>query len=183
MTPQEADRAVCDDFVCQLVVAHRSGSPELASMRRWHPRDVDADFVALAAAAPSGEYPCFALTAKLFAVWHQGRSAASEGYATQGIGRWVHQLGVRDPKAKRLISRIIAADTEDELNHALTALAAMRTRRSPHWATVLTELLRWADPATRADIRFDWARDFYRYEPPGAGVSTRLESPSTQETT
>jgi hypothetical protein len=166
VTPaQAADCGVSDDFVCRLVLAHSRRSPELAAARRWRPGDVGGDVVALVGPTSTEEYPCFATTAKLFAIWHQGKRSTSRGFPVDGIGRWVHQLGVKDPKAIRLIGRIVAADTGDDLAAALTVLAAKRTRRSPHWETVLTELLRWADPAERTAIRFDWVRDFYRYVP------------------
>jgi hypothetical protein len=60
-------------------------------------------------------------------------------------------------------------------------LAGRRTRHSPHWHTVLEELLRWADPATRAEVRFTWARDFYRYVPARPITERRVQSSSIQE--
>jgi hypothetical protein len=180
--PVATDQSVNGDFVHRLVNAHSSRSPELAAARRWHPGEIAVNLPTLIGpASPEPEqHPCFAMTAKLFAVWHQGRSAASQGFPPHGIGRWAHQLGVKDPKAERLISRIIAADNGNELTTALTALAASRTRRSPHWETVLTELLRWSDPAERAAIRFDWARDFYRYVP-ARSIATPQPAPNPTE--
>jgi hypothetical protein len=180
---EDVDHFGNHEFVQRLTVAHSSRSPGLASARRWRPGDVDDDLVALVGATPPGQYPSFAMTAKLFAIWHCGRSSKPQGYTVNGIGRWVRQLGVKDPKARRLIDRIIAADTEDDLTSALAALAATRTRHPPQWEKVLAELLRWADPAARTDIRFAWARDFHRYVPPRAHSTLAPEMSRTQETT
>lgn len=182
MIPTDNDHSVNDDFVRRLVIAHSRRSPELASARRWRPGELDGAVLMLIgpASLEREQYPCFAMTAKLFAVWHQGRSAASQGFPAHGIGWWAHQLGVNDPKAQRMISRIIFADNGNELTTALTALAARRTRRSPHWTTVLTELLRWSDPSARAATRFDWARDFYRYVP-ARSIATPQPTPYPTE--
>jgi CRISPR-associated protein Cse2 (CRISPR_cse2) len=163
--PPGVDQRVNADFVHRLLVAHSSRSCELAVARRWSPGDVDRHVLALVGPVSPLHYFSFATTAKLFAVWHQGRSAASRGFPEDGIGRWAQQLGVGDPKVQRRLDRIINADNDNELAAALTALAAKRTRRSPHWESVLRELLRWSDPSARVATRFDWASDFYRYLP------------------
>ena len=165
MIPTDADQRVNADFVRRLLLAHSSRSCELAAARRWLPGEVNRHVLTLVGPASPQHYSSFAITAKLFAVWHQGRSAASQGFPEHGIGRWTHQLGVSDPKVQRLFCRIINADNDNDLAAALTALAAKRTRRSPHWETVLNDLLRWSNPAARVATRFDWANDFYRYLP------------------
>ncbi|MEB3023399.1 MULTISPECIES: type I-E CRISPR-associated protein Cse2/CasB [Mycolicibacter] len=154
-------------FVRRLAQAHRSRAETLNAARRWQPGVVDHRVVALTCLdtepASASEYPCWAQTAKLFAIWHGGRTDPQYGYAGNGIGRWAHQLGVGDPSAERLIDRITAAATPLTLDAALTALARRRTPRPPHWATVLAELADWSDPARQDQVRFAWARDFYSF--------------------
>jgi hypothetical protein len=62
-----------DDFVRRLIMAHSSRTQELAAARRWHPGDVNGDLLALIGPTSPQHYSSFATTAKLFAVWHQGR--------------------------------------------------------------------------------------------------------------
>lgn len=164
-TPDIVDRE--DRFVRRLAHAHRSRSAGLAAARRWRPGVVDHRIAGLVCLdtepATADEYPWWAQTAKLFGLWHSGRSEVAYGYRGNGIGRWAHQLGVGDPGAERLIARLTAAATPAGLDAALTALAGRRTPRPPHWATVLGELTAWADPSRRDSIRFVWARDFYSF--------------------
>lgn len=168
---EDIDHLANRDFVKRLTMAHSSESPRLASAARWRPGDVAGDVFALVGITPPGKYRSFLMMAKLFAIWHRGRSVAPpmpQPPTVHGIGRWARQLGPKNPKARRLIDRIIAADTDDDLTSALAALAATRTRHPPHWEVVLAELQRWADPAARTDMRFVWARDFHRHRPPRA---------------
>jgi hypothetical protein len=166
-----------DRFVRRLAHAHRSSSPGLAAARRWRPGVVDHRVAGLACLdsepASAAEYPCWAQTAKLFAIWHGGRIEVAYGYSGNGIGRWAHQLGVGDHGAERLIAHITAAATPDALDAALTALARTRPPRPPHWQTVLAELAAWADPAQRDNVRFTWSRDFYSF--PAAGDAGRKQ--------
>ncbi|KAA1248579.1 hypothetical protein F0Q45_19835 [Mycobacterium simiae] len=154
-------------FVRRLAHAHKSRSAGLAAARRWRPGVVDHRIAALVCLdsepASATEYPWWAQTAKLFAIWHGGRADTSYGYPGNGIGKWAHQLGVGDLTAERLIARIAHADTPVTLDTALSALARQRTPRPPHWATVLAELTAWDDPAQRDTIRYKWARDFYSF--------------------
>lgn len=181
MIVSDAMPSAAADFVSRLVVAHSSQSRELAAARRWRPGEVNGLVLALVGPTSPQHYSSFATTAKLFAVWHQGRSMASQGFPEHGIGQWAHQLGVGDPKVQRLFSRIINAHNDNDLAVALTALAAGRTRRSPHWETILNELLRWSDPSARIAVRFGWANDFYRYRP-NRSSATRPVTYATEET-
>lgn len=181
MIASDPGHGVAADFVSRLLDAHAIQSRELVAARRWRPGEVNGLVLALVGPTAPQHYSSYATTAKLFAVWHQGRSAPSRGFPEHGIGQWAHQLGVGDPKVQRLFSRIINAHNDNDLAVALTALAAGRTRRSPHWETILTELLRWSDPSARIAVRFDWANDFYRYRPNRSSI-TRPATYPTEET-
>jgi hypothetical protein len=165
MISADPDQHVSAGFVRRLLVAHSTRSRELAAARRWRPGDVNDQLLALIGPVSPQHYSGFATTAKLFAVWHQGRAVASEGTPEHGIGWWTHQLGIGDAKTQRMFGRIINAHNDSELVAVLTALAAKRTRRPPNWETVLEELLRWSNPSARVTTRFAWANDFYLYRP------------------
>lgn len=171
-------------FVRRLGYAHRSRSADLRAALRWHPGVVDRQVVSLTCLdfepASAAEYPWWAQTAKLFAIWHGGRADPGYGYPGNGIGRWAHQLGVGDPSGERIIGRITGATTPLNLDAALTALARRRTPRPPHWMSVLGELTAWADPARRDGIRFAWARDFYRFSPSDRPATTADDSITSQ---
>lgn len=158
-----------DRFVTRLAREHKHRSHTLAAARRWVPTTVDYRIAELTCLdtepATAAEYPAWAQTAKLFAIWHGGRQVALYGWPGNGIGRWAHQLGVNNPAGERIIERLTDATTPELLDAALTALAKTRTARPPHWATVVTELTDWADPAKRDQIRFTWAHDFYSFPP------------------
>ncbi len=169
---EDIDHLANRDFVKRLTMAHSSESPRLASAARWRPGDVaGGDVFALVGITPPGKYRSFLMMAKLFAIWHRGRSVAPpmpQPPTVHGIGRWARQLGPKNPKARRLIDRIIAADTDDDLTSALAALAATRTRHPPTLGSGARRTSAVADPAARTDMRFVWARDFHRHRPPRA---------------
>lgn len=161
-------------FVRRLAAAHGEQSPSLTVARHWRVGDGDEDVRMLVGDAHGDDYFWFATTAKLYALWHSGRPAASDGSVGHGIGQWTRQLGVRDPRAQRLLRRIVDAGSAEELAAILVVLASKRTRHAPHWDTVVDELLGWAVPTNRTGIRFAWGQDFYRHlapKTPTGGVS------------
>lgn len=191
--PSALGSARDERYVRRLAHAHKSRSAGLAAARRWRPGVIDHRIAELTCLdtepASAAEYPSWAQTAKLFALWHGGRSQVGYGYAGDGIGRWAHQLGVGDLSAERLIARITAATTPAALDTALSALAARRTPRPPHWQTVLAELTGWADPTKRDAIRFSWSRDFYSFpaarspkRQPAPAAAIELDEPTTHST-
>ncbi len=177
-TPESPSRD--ERFVRGLAKAHRAREATLSAARRWRPGIVDRRVIALtcldAEPATAAEYPCWAQTAKLFAIWHGGRADPQYGYPGNGIGRWAHQVGVGDPAGERLIGRITTAATPLALDTALAALAGRRTPRPPHWASVLSELAAWSDPAQRDRVRFEWAHDFYSFARPAATAGTGADA-------
>lgn len=159
-------------FIRRLAAGHAAGT--LGPLHRWHPGQIDPQVIAFTQDATRIEYIPWALTAKAFALFHSTRREVRYGYPGDGIGRWARRANTNPQTIERLLTALARAQDPLNLDRQLTALARMNiasARFAPHWETVQTELVRWADPTTRNDIRFTWSRDFHTYTPhkPAAG--------------
>lgn len=166
VSPGAADLTREQRFIRRLAAAHHSGT--LGALRQWHPGQIDTRVIALTQDASRGEYDPWALTAKAFTLFHSGRLNVLYGYEGNGIGGWARRVGGGTPTIDRLVTALNRAQNPLDLDRQLTALARMNAgsaRFSPHWQTVLSELVTWSDPARRDDVRFTWARDYNTFTP------------------
>lgn len=153
-------------FIRRLAAGHAAAT--LGPLRYWHPGQIDPEVIAFTQDATRAEYVPWALTAKAFALFHSARRDVRYGYAGDGIGRWARRADISPQTIERLLTALTRAQEPLDVDRQLSALARMNTlgaRFGPHWETVQAELVAWADPVTRDDIRFAWARDFYSYTP------------------
>lgn len=161
-------------FIRRLATGHRAGG--LGALHCWHPGHIDTRVVAVTQDASRDEYIPWALTAKAFALFHSGRREVRYGFDGTGIGRWARRADTSPQTAERLISALTRAQHPLEVDRQVSALARMNAggaRFSPHWETVLAELVAWSDPTRRDDARFAWARDFHTFTAPPATAAAQ----------
>ncbi len=176
--PVDVDLTREQRFIGRLAGGHRSGA--LGPLHQWHPGQIDERVIALTQDADRDEYIPWALTGKAFALFHAGRRDVRYGFAGAGIGGWARRADASAQTLQRLVGALTRAQNPLEVDRQLTALARMNAggaRFSPHWETVLAELVAWSDPVRRDDVRFAWARDFNTYVPStanGAAGATDL---------
>lgn len=164
--PESANLTREQRFIRRLAAGHSSG--KLGPLFSWHPGQIDTRVIAFTSDADRDEYIPWALTAKAFALFHSGRRDLRYGYAGTGIGRWARRADSSPQAVDRLVTAFTRAQHPLDIDRQLTALARMNTtgaRFSPHWETVLDELVSWNNPALRDNVRFTWARDYNTYTP------------------
>jgi CRISPR type I-E-associated protein CasB/Cse2 len=150
-------------FIRWLAAGHAAG--KLGALHQWRPGVIDPAVIALTQDADRAEYVPWGLTAKAFALFHSGRRDVLYGFTGTGIGRWARRCGADSVATERMITALARAQDPLAIDRQLTALARMNTpgRFSPHWETVLAELVCWADPTRGDDARFAWSRDYYTF--------------------
>jgi CRISPR system Cascade subunit CasA len=119
----------------------------------------------------------FPQVAFLFAVFHRGavepsKGSGSLGTAARRIGSSLG-YGPDDAGAARLMDRL-SASRRPPLRHLQHAIARLRScdATPPYWPTLADDLVRWS--AGSADVRYQWAVDFYR----PSKFATRNPSPT-----
>lgn len=163
-------------FIRRLAAGHNGGG--LPALHRWHPGQIDPQVIAFTQDADHDEYIAWALTGKAFALFHSGRRDVRYGFDGTGIGRWARRADTSPQTTERIVSALTRAQNPLDVDRQLTALARMNTggaRFSPHWETVLAELVAWGDPARRDDVRFTWARDFNTFTPSSASSAPDIK--------
>jgi len=172
-TPVDLDPTREQRFIRRLAAGHHAG--ELGPLHYWHPGQIATRVIAFTRDADRDEFIPWALTAKAFALFHAGRRDVRYGYEGNGIGGWARRVGGGTATIDRLVTALTRAQQPLDIDRQLTALARMNAgsaRFSPHWQTVLDELVTWSDPARRDDVRFTWARDYNTFTPSAATATS-----------
>lgn len=167
-------RTPIERYIHDLGAAVHAQDSALGRLLQWTPDGrVDVDVLRITAAADDDQWISWALSGKLFARWHSGRTVVRYGKVGEGLGHGLRSLGIpgargpRDPGAVRLLDRLLAANSDAAL--AVVLDAAGRRLRSvdfpPHWATITAEIDEWRNPPARTAIQVRWARQFHTYQP------------------
>ena len=172
-------------YITTLAAATKSNDPALARLRTWRPDGpVDVDVIRITSGADDDQWIAWALAGKLFGRWHSGRAAVRYGTAGEGLGHGLRKLGPkgasgpRNPRAVRLLNRLVNASSDGTLADILDAIGAelRSVDYPPNWATIAEEIETWRNPNTRNDIRVLWARQFHTWQTATASAAPAVDA-------